>query len=180
MAGKKGSKHLSTEFFENSEQAKRLFEEFKKSRMEEKEDKKVNDNVKTKLQEGDLPGTGPKDEKENTNQQKEGESKQNQQTASNPADTARSLSSLITLFSNFQLYRQGRELVSDLEMETYAREITPFVTKYQHWLKYVVELQAVGATAAFVWTLTQKKIVDEEQNRKYKGEKGNVKETGGE
>lgn len=85
----------------------------------------------------------------------------------NPEVVAKSFSAFVTLIANFNLHRQGRELVTDIEMETYAREITPFVTKYQAYLRHMVELQMVAATGMFVWAMKQKPVVDVEKHNEY-------------
>lgn len=94
-----------------------------------------------------------------------------------PELMAKAFSSFVTMFGNFYLFRQGREFISDMEMETYAKEITPFVTKYKDNLKYIVEIQALGASGMFVWAIAQKPVVDQEKFRAYqmRNKKGEVR-----
>jgi len=171
---KKGSKNKTTLLLESNPQAQKMFEELKRQ-AKEKEQGKVNteipkgEEVKTEIPKTILEGVLPSTDSGGTNEQK-GEQKTNvPPPGANPADTAKSFSALLTLIGNFKLSREGRELISEMEMETYAKEITPFVTKYQEYLKYVVELQAFGATAMYVYCFSNKVVIDKEKNDRYHG-----------
>lgn len=179
MPRPKGAKSKTTEFLQTPEGLK-AFEDFKAKNYSEKgkEDKPIKNvsvsastsSNSTKL-EGELPDVGTKTEDKKETGTGTGAKPQTEIPVSNPADSAKSLTSVVCLVADIILMRQGRELVSDMERETYAKEITPCVAKYQHLLKYIVELQAIGATATFAYVLAHKPVVDEKKHNEWKGNK---------
>ena len=171
------SKTPKNQFFE-SEEGKKLFQDFINKQKEKNGDKaeKVSSKenvqtgkttVATGLPEGDLPGTGKGFSGDKTTNDGKGDSGKNdgqkQEVKFTPEQSAQSLSAFVSMFANLLLWKQGRELVNEQEMKAYANEITPFVTKYQHLLKYIVEIQAIGATGLYVWAIAQKPVINPEK-----------------
>jgi hypothetical protein len=73
-----------------------------------------------------------------------------------PKGCAESIAGFSGMACNLILWKQGRETITPEELEVYAKEITPFVSKYRGWFKYQAEIRAVVATGALVWACVQK------------------------
>lgn len=157
--------------FSNDPELQKKFEEFKAGL--EGKAPVVNTGAPTSKGEGDLPPVSEVPPvQENPNEKLKEEKKEIPNTLPfNAFESAKGLSVMIGMLANFLLWRQGRELVNDMEITTYATEITPFVDKYQKYFQYMPEVRAVIGTAGFVWAISQKSVVDVKKNNAYKESK---------
>lgn len=170
-------KKAHVRFFETSPEAEKAFQEF----LEKEKGETVPPTVEIPVGgtkspgTGDLPPTGetPKPEEKKTEEKKTEEPKQtqSQNPPFNAQESAKGLAVMVGMVGNFILWRQGRELINDMEISTYATEITPFVDKYQKYFQYMPEIRAVIGTAGFVWAISQKPVVDVEKYQAWKESK---------